>query len=103
MKPLFCSISTDGGTYCVNYHKAENYTGASRSGYDLTTFRDLPAQTPVIDFRTADQTEVMKVILKVDGIAERDSSHFSRPIPLTQYLDLMRGAGATITTLSGLQ
>lgn len=100
MKPLFCSISEDGGTYAVNYHKAENYTGAARTGYDLTVFDEVKPEIPLIDFRTADPTKVLKVILKVDGIKERDSNHWSRPIPLTEYLDLMRGTGATITTVS---
>ncbi len=106
LKPLYGTISQDGGGFALTYHYEVkdgkvNATNISRSGYDLSVFRGCPKSLPIIDFRPSNSTEVIKVIMAVDGILERDGppSQWSDRINIEQYLDLMKRAGAIISPL----
>lgn len=94
-KPILCRISQDGGTFSIDYAADEMTTGQYRQGYSSRLFDQVPKGTPLIDLQTARPREVMRVILSIPGIIERDGNG----IPLTEYLERLKAAGAQITTI----
>lgn len=88
MDYIYCTIAKSGKTFTA-YFKNGN-----KSGYSLETFQDVPAGVPLIDYRTADRVKLMKAIFATDGPSEATGYG----IPLVEYLEVMRGTGATITT-----
>lgn len=97
---LYCSISQDGGLYCIHYYAGplrpdgcHEWENASRQGYSLETFNDVPKGTPLIDYRTADAGKVMRVIFGTDGVREEQPSARTT---FAEYARLMEEAGATI-------
>lgn len=100
MKELYCSISQTGGTFCVHYFagplKADGcheWQNATREGYSLETFKDVPKGTPLIDYRTADAGKMIKVIFAVDGVREAQPGARTS---FAEYCAMMKEAGATI-------
>jgi hypothetical protein len=94
-KPLFGLISCDGSNYSVSYAKQDGFTRMTTDGYGLDVFNGMPDNLRVIDLRRADSKKVVRLILEVSGIEERDASG----IPLESYIKRMREAGAIIRTL----
>lgn len=90
MEPyIYCTIAKSGKTFTA-YFKNGN-----KSGYSQDVFKDVPAGVPLIDYRTADTAKLMKAIFATDGPKEVTGYG----IPLTEYLEVMKATGATITAI----
>lgn len=102
--PILCTISADGGTYAVKYHFEElpdggRYTSMSREGYGLDVFDEVPKGTPVIDYRTADISKLVRLLLDVDIYEHTGPRMFNKTIRAAEFVERAREIGATITTI----
>lgn len=98
-KPAYLTIAQSGGNYSVTYYKNKGETG-SLSGYNMDTFKEVPENIPLIDFRTADSERLIKFILNEPGPNETDIFGGQT---LASYLERVKATGATVTTLQELK
>lgn len=104
-KPAYLTISQDGSRFTIT-HKAKKskhsrtlITGAT-TGYGINTFKDIPENIPVIDWRTADYSSAFQHAIR--GPKPAISDYRATGVTLSEYLKSAASAGATITTVKNL-
>lgn len=102
-EPLYCTIAATGDYWCI-YHKPTAKISRSHcQGYSIDTFKEVPDNIPVIDWRTADTSKIVSFIMKYDCKEETTLHVYGNYIPLADYLKKAEEIGATVTTVGGLR
>lgn len=71
----------------------------SLEGYSAETFNQVPAGTPVIDYRTADVSKLIKLLFAVEIYEHTGPQMFSQTITAAEFIQRAKEIGATITTI----
>lgn len=104
--PLYATIAMLGGHYAVTFHKAKSLGGSgvvtsTHSGSSETLFDKYRGSgIPLVDYRTVRDGEFPRGFNGVREACVFDAwSDPSKYPALSEYVEMMRGAGATIGVL----
>lgn len=100
LKPLYATISLNGGLWCVTFAAQTDKDGTGQSGhregYGPNVFDEYRGSgIPCIDFRTMNFDNYNFPIIAEASL----TNSFSRNVPLNDWLQDVAIRGATVTTL----
>lgn len=110
-EPLYCLINYDRSIFSIHFKGTERIK-SGRSGYSFETIESCPGMrddVPLVDYSVMDPVAIWERILtQCAGTIEEQVQPYRclcymgkmyEPIPLAQYLELCRNAGALVTTV----
>jgi len=101
-KPAYCTIAWTGGRYTVTYYRERYTSNHALEGYDISVFRDVPDETPLMDFRKCpDENLIVSFICNNDtpDCISYDGPNENLDVYLRRYADYCKINVSTIGKL----